>query len=325
VKNFIYSSIIGIEHFARFFYYKAKFEAERMIESSGVPYTILRAAQLHSLIDGVLKAVNRLPIILLPTTMQVQTVDTGEVAAQLALLAHEAALKRVPEVAGPEVLRSGEMARIWLNLRGIRKPVINLPLRGETIDAFRRGLNTAPRQTIGKITGRNGSPVSTISPRQKQSPRRCHKGDKIMNWKQAYARSIAVAVGVSYLAALALLLSQDWFFNNIGNYPPYNRHYMGDAGSFVSVLGLMLLWAARDPARHWAMILLAGVGSLVHAANHVIEDFITNPSNASVASNVLLFVLAFAMLLAAWAAKTSADSRTVSRPTTAPDRVARQR
>jgi hypothetical protein len=147
-----------------------------------------------------------------------------------------------------------------------------------------------------------------------------------MNWKQAYARSIAIAVGVSYLAAaLGLLLAQNWFFNNsFGNYPPYNRHYMGDAGSFVSVVGLMLLWAARDVARHWAMILLAGVGSLVHATNHVIEDFITNPSTASVANNILLFVMAFALLLAAWAAKTSEASRRVSRPTTAMDRVARQ-
>ncbi len=147
-----------------------------------------------------------------------------------------------------------------------------------------------------------------------------------MNWKQAFARSIAIAVGVSYLAvALALLLAQDWFFNNtFGNYSPYNRHYMGDAGSFVSVAGLMLLWAARDLARRWAMILLAGVGSLIHATNHVIEDFVISPSSASVATNILLFVLAFAMLLAAWAAKTSADSKTVSRPATT-DRVASQR
>lgn len=152
VKNFIYSSIIGVEHFPGFFYYKAKFEAERMIESSGVPYTILRAAQLHSLIDMVLNTGNRLPFILLPTTLQMQSVDTGEVAAQLATLAQESALKRAPEVAGPEVLRSGDMARIWLNLRGIRKPIINLPLPGATMDAFRRGLNTAPHQTVGKIT-----------------------------------------------------------------------------------------------------------------------------------------------------------------------------
>ena len=148
-----------------------------------------------------------------------------------------------------------------------------------------------------------------------------------MNWKHAYARSIAVAVGVSYLAAaLALLLAQDWFFNNsFGHYPPYNRHYMGDAGSFVGVVGLMLLWATRDLARYWAMILLAGVGSLVHATNHVIEDMITNPSNASIANNTLLFVLAFAILLAAWASKSSAGSPTVSHPTTATNRIARSR
>lgn len=147
-----------------------------------------------------------------------------------------------------------------------------------------------------------------------------------MNWKEAYARSIAVAVGVAYLvAALTLLLSQDWFFNNVGNYPPYNRHYMGDAGSFVSVLGLMLLWAARDLPRYWVMILLAGVGSLIHATNHVIEDFITNPSSASIASNILLFVVAFALLFGAWAAKTSAVSRTVARPNSATDRVVSQR
>jgi uncharacterized protein YbjT (DUF2867 family) len=152
VQNFIFSSIIGVEYFPGFFYYKAKFEAERMIESSGVPYTILRAAQLHSLIDGVLKSGNRLPFIFLPTELQMQSVDTGEVAAQLAPLANELALRRVPEVAGPEVLRSGEMARVWLNLRGIRKPVINLPLPGATIDAFRRGLNTSPHQAVGKIT-----------------------------------------------------------------------------------------------------------------------------------------------------------------------------
>jgi uncharacterized protein YbjT (DUF2867 family) len=152
VKNFIYSSIIGVEHFPGFFYYKAKFDAERMIEASGVPYTIMRAAQLHSLIDMVLKMGNRLPFILLPTTMQVQTVDTGEFAAQLAHLPHESALKRVPDVAGPEVLRSGEMAHIWLNLRGIRKPIINLPLPGATMDAFRRGMNTALHRAVGNIT-----------------------------------------------------------------------------------------------------------------------------------------------------------------------------
>jgi len=152
VQNFVYISIVGIEHFPKFFYYKAKVEAEHLIESSGVPYTILRATQFHSLIDRVLKVANRLPFIWLPTDVQAQPVETGECAAQLVQLTNETAMRRVPDIAGPEVLSARDMARTWLNLRGIRKPIINLPLRGETVNAFRRGMNTAPDRAVGKIT-----------------------------------------------------------------------------------------------------------------------------------------------------------------------------
>lgn len=137
-----------------------------------------------------------------------------------------------------------------------------------------------------------------------------------MNWKQSYARSMAVAGGVFYVGvALLLLFAPVWFFDNVGNYPPYNRHYEGDAGSFTLALGLMLLWAARDTVRHRAMIALVGVGSLVHAMNHVVEDFITNPSAFSMANNVVLFVFAFALLLAAWWANAQPQAKTVSRAT----------
>src|SRR5262245_25611396 len=124
-----------------------------------------------------------------------------------------------------------------------------------------------------------------------------------MNWKQIYVRTIAAVIGLFYVAsALALLLTPEWFLDNIGNYPPFNRHYLGDTGSFLLVLGLMLLWAARDPARHPVMIALVGVGSLVHAMNHIVEDFITHPSTSSIVNNLPLFVLSFALLLAArWA------------------------
>jgi hypothetical protein len=37
-------------------------------------------------------------------------------------------MKRAPDVAGPQVLRFGAMMRAWKAARGIRKPVIHLPL-----------------------------------------------------------------------------------------------------------------------------------------------------------------------------------------------------
>jgi hypothetical protein len=126
--------------------------------------------------------------------------------------------------------------------------------------------------------------------------------------KHAFVRAALVTGGLfNVITALALLFAPEWFFETIGNYPPYNRHYLGDAGSFVLALGLILLWAVRDPARYRPMIALVGLGSLVHAMNHVVDDVtIANPTMVSVTSNGFLFVFAFVLLLAAWWADTAA-------------------
>ena len=122
-----------------------------------------------------------------------------------------------------------------------------------------------------------------------------------MKWRQSYIQSALVAGGIFYMAVAGVLLFAPlWFFENVGNYPPYNRHFIGDAGSFMLGLGLMLLWAARNPTRYRAMIAIVGAASLVHAINHVIDDFILNPTTFSIVGNIALFILAFAILLAAW-------------------------
>ncbi|MBZ0283399.1 MAG: NAD(P)H-binding protein [Anaerolineae bacterium] len=152
IKNFVYISIVGIEHFPKMGYYKSKLSVERLIESSGVPYTILRATQFHSLIDMILRAANRLPFLLLPTDFQSQPIDSGEVAAHLIQLGEEGAKGRVPDLAGPDRLRLSDMAYTWLTTRHIRKPIIRLPVWGATVNAYRRGMNTVPTQVIGKVT-----------------------------------------------------------------------------------------------------------------------------------------------------------------------------
>lgn len=122
-----------------------------------------------------------------------------------------------------------------------------------------------------------------------------------MKWRQSYIQSTLVAGGIFYVAvACALLFAPLWFYENVGSYPPYNRHFIGDAGSFMLGLGLTLLWAARHPSRYRAMIGIVGVASLIHAINHVIDDFILNPTTFSIFGNIALFILAFAILLAAW-------------------------
>ncbi len=88
---------------------------------------------------------------------------------------------------------------------------------------------------------------------------------------------IVVAVqGIVYLlTSLALLFAPEWFFENIGHFPPFNRHYMGDAGAFLGALAVGLLIAARDPSRHRVMLLVAALGGLVHIGNHLYDDTIS--------------------------------------------------
>lgn len=177
VENFVYISIVGIEHFPHYPYYQAKLEAEQLIEASGVPYTILRATQFHSLIDIMLNLTRRLPFHLMLLDAKFQPIDTGEAAAHLARYVMSAPVGRAPDIGGPEVLTGREMAQVWRTVRGIRKPLFNLWLPGRTIsiDSFRKGLNTAPDRAVGKITwaewvqqqyGMDKSPRPLHSPRQ---------------------------------------------------------------------------------------------------------------------------------------------------------------
>src|SRR5688500_14189043 len=51
IAHLIYVSIVGIDDIP-YSYYKRKREAEEIIKSSGVPHSILRATQFHSLVDS---------------------------------------------------------------------------------------------------------------------------------------------------------------------------------------------------------------------------------------------------------------------------------
>src|SRR2546428_3596796 len=90
-----------------------------------------------------------------------------------------------------------------------------------------------------------------------------------------YSRFASIVVGVAgifyMLVGVALLFAPVWFFQTIGHFPPFNRHYEGDLGSFLLPLGVGLLVAARAPLRHIWVIRVAALGSLLHAGNHVYD------------------------------------------------------
>lgn len=151
VQHFVYISIVGVNRIP-FAYYQHKLAAERIVESAGAPFTILRATQFHTLLDGWLTAANRLPLLFLPTDLRFQLVDAGEVADRLCEMVAAGPVGRAPDMGGPEILTLGEIARAWLEARGLRKPVISVPPLGGFAAALRGGLNTCPENRQGRIT-----------------------------------------------------------------------------------------------------------------------------------------------------------------------------
>lgn len=150
VRHLVYISIVGCDQIA-FDYYRAKTAAEALVQAGGVPWTILRATQFHSLIDGLLARLDRLPLVLAAPTAQFQPIDTAEVAARLAELVAAGPAGRTPDIGGPEVWRLPDMARAWLAARGRRHAVLGFPMPGEFGRALREGRNTCPSQCYGRV------------------------------------------------------------------------------------------------------------------------------------------------------------------------------
>ncbi len=95
------------------------------------------------------------------------------------------------------------------------------------------------------------------------------------------------------LTGLALLFLPTWFFTYIGDFPPFNRHYMGDTGAFVLPLGIGLLLAMRQPTAHRGLILVTAVASLIHALNHAYDDWlIGSPLSHCFAETIPLIIFA---------------------------------
>jgi len=151
VQRVLYPSIVGIDDIP-LSYYEQKTAAETAVEESRVPTTIVRATQFHSFVAELLDRVAKLPVWPLPRSVPLQPVDVGEVADVVVEQATTRASGRTDPVGGPEIRSVGELARTYRASRGLRRPVVGLPVPGETASAFRAGHATCPDHRRGAVT-----------------------------------------------------------------------------------------------------------------------------------------------------------------------------
>lgn len=152
VRHLAYISIVGVD-LVPYRYYRSKLAVERRIEESGLGWTILRATQFHDFVLGVLQALAKAPVMLLPAGLSDQPVEVTEVADRLAALATAPPAGRVPDLGGPEVRTLESLARSYLTATDRRRALVNIPLWGRTYRAFHEGGHLAEDEhTLGKGT-----------------------------------------------------------------------------------------------------------------------------------------------------------------------------
>ncbi|MFH9571143.1 SDR family oxidoreductase [Streptomyces sp. NPDC017454] len=151
VRHLVYISVVGADS-VPLAWLRTKLDSERAIADSGIPWTVLRAAQFHELTLTMIEKMTKLPVLPVPGGLRLQPVDSREVAARLAELALAAPAGRVPDMTGPEVHDLAALARPYLALHARRRrPHLPVRIPGKAGRAYREGANLTLQ---GARTGR---------------------------------------------------------------------------------------------------------------------------------------------------------------------------
>lgn len=150
VSHLVYISIVGVD-VVPYSYYRAKLDSERVIEASGIPFSIVRATQFHEFIELFLRLQSRLPVIF-GLNVPDQPIAAAEVATRLAELVDAGPSGRVADIGGPEQLQLREAIDTWQSAAGTHKPVMTLHLPLAFLRAMRAGKHMTPLPGYGRQT-----------------------------------------------------------------------------------------------------------------------------------------------------------------------------
>jgi uncharacterized protein YbjT (DUF2867 family) len=149
--HLVYSSIVGVDR-VPFGYFQAKLAVERLIEDSGLPWTILRTTEFHDLVLMFLMKLSKAPVAFVPRGSRFQPVDVGDVAERMTELVIGPPAGRGRELGGPHVESMADLMRAYLVAARRRRPLIRVPLPGKVGAAFGVGNLLLTDGDRGKVT-----------------------------------------------------------------------------------------------------------------------------------------------------------------------------
>lgn len=126
VRHHVALSIVGADRTPENGYFRAKVAQERLIEASGVPYTIIRSTQFMEFLRGIADAGTDGNVVRLSPGL-FQPIAADDVAAVVAEVALAAPRNGIVEIAGPERAPFDEMIARYLKAVGDSREVVRDP------------------------------------------------------------------------------------------------------------------------------------------------------------------------------------------------------
>jgi uncharacterized protein YbjT (DUF2867 family) len=125
IQHHVALSIVGIDRSDNG-YFRAKVAQEKLIESSGIPYTIIRSTQFLEFLRGIAASGTEGNIVRISPGL-FQPIAAGDVAAIVADVALAPPRNGIIEIAGPERAPFNEIVARYLNAVGDPREVVSDP------------------------------------------------------------------------------------------------------------------------------------------------------------------------------------------------------
>src|SRR5947208_5346681 len=125
VRHHVALSIVGTDRSDNG-YFRAKVAQEKLIESSGIPYTIIRATQFLEFLGGIADSSTDGNVVRLPPVL-FQPIAAEDVSALVADVALEPPRNGIVEIAGPERAPFNEIVARYLKTIGDPRQVVRDP------------------------------------------------------------------------------------------------------------------------------------------------------------------------------------------------------
>lgn len=153
-QHFIYVSIAGVNK-SDYPYYQAKYTVEKLIQQSGIPYSILRATQFHDLVlYRIIQAFDKgmgKPI-QIPANMRFQSIDKTDVASAITDLVMNQPEYAVTTIGGPQVLSLEDMIQTYFAQSGRNDEIEYIEPSLAFHQVFTTGINLYPENALEGIT-----------------------------------------------------------------------------------------------------------------------------------------------------------------------------